>query len=422
VLYAEPAVRARITGIEPGIVRTVALGAWRLKGEVMRGVCSSQSVSQGLLAALMLAAVLWAGCEDSAPPADKETRAVMREIFGGIRVLLPASADRESFGDPAHRAEILAALELLSRNAVLLEEHAQTKDRQMRFLARSVSRDASDAQQSYADHRYERSAYVLRQIAENCVVCHTRLPDLEDSPVAAGFLDEGAMQTLPLEPRATLQIATRRFEEALDSLAALLIDPATHPAMMMGPLTDYLVVSIRVKGDFDGPEAMLREFGQRSDLWPSLRRDVGHWIESIPELRRKADQPSVASARAIIEEADANDEHGDGQSGLMHLVVASGILERFIDSHQDPDGNLGEAFYLLGTLEARIGRNYWVTPAPFLLEESIRLAPGGPFADDALGILESEIHAVYEGSDVEVLPADDAQRLHELRELIDRAT
>lgn len=373
------------------------------------------------LAALALLAAF--GCEGSTQPTDDDdTRAIMREIFGGIRVVLPASADLEEFSDPARRPEILAALELLARNAALLEEHAQSRDKQMRFLARSVSRDAADAQHSYADQRYGHSAYVLRQIAENCVVCHTRLPDLDDSPVAAGFLDEGVMESLPLEPRATLQIATRRFDEALDSLAALLADPATHPAMMIGPLTDYLVVSIRVKRDFDRPKAMLDEFGQRRDLWPSLQRDVEQWIRSIPELRKKAEaEPSVASARKIIEEADADDEHGDGQSGLLQLVVASGILERFIDSHRNPDESLGEAFYLLGTLEARIGRNYWVTPAPFLLEESIRLAPAGPFAAEALAILEREIRAAYEGSDVEELPADDAQRLRALRELVDSA-
>ncbi len=380
----------------------------------------SKRISLAVLVGLTLSAA-W-GCEESTRPSDDDTRAVMREIFGGIRVVLPASVDLEKFTDPTQRPDILAALELLSSNATLLEKHAKSRDKQMRFLARSVSRDASDARDSYAEQRYERSAYVLRQIAENCVVCHTRLPDLEDSPVAAGFLDEGVMESLPLAPRATLQIATRRFDEALESLGALLADPVTHPAMMMGPLTDYLVVAIRVKRDFDRPKAMLEAFAQRTDLWPSLQRDVEQWIQSLPELRTQADaKPSVAHARAIIADADANDEHGDGQSGLLHLVVASGILERFIDSHRDQDESLGEAFYLLGTLEARIGRNYWVTPAPFLLEESIRLAPGGPFSADALATLEREIHAVYEGSDVEELPADDAQRLRALRELVDRA-
>jgi hypothetical protein len=68
--------------------------------------------------------------------------------------------------------------------------------------------------------------------------------------------------------------------------------------------------------------------------------------------------------------------------------------------------------------EARIGRNYWVTQAPFFLESSIRLAPGEPFARDAYALLESETERAYEGSSVESLPAEDRARLAELRQLI----
>jgi hypothetical protein len=361
-------------------------------------------------------------CNDpEAPEPLEQTRAMMREIFNGIRVALPASVDPEQFADRANYATLSASLETLARNAALLEEHSLTKDKQMRYLARSIASDASDAQRTYEDGHYDRSAFVLRQIAENCVVCHTRLPDSEDSLVAAGFVDQGALESLPLEPRATLLIATRQFDEALDSLGALLADPATHPAVLLGPLTDYLVVSIRVKQDFERPAAMLQEFSKRDDLWPSLREDTLEWVRVLPELAERANgRASVADARALIEEGE--NDLGDGQRGRLHFVVASGILERFIDAHRGEDEQLGEAFYLLGTLEARIGRNYWVTPAPFLLEESIRLAPGEPFALEALTILDRELNAAYEGSDIELLPEEDRERIDELRGLIAAAT
>lgn len=378
------------------------------------------------LATGLAASLLAVGCgsDGDAPDgtANKKTRAVMREIFNGIRVALPASADPDAFASPEHREEIEAALQILSRNAALLEKHSSKYDRQMRFLARSISRDASDAYRSFVDRRFDHSAYVLRQIAENCVVCHTRLPDLEDSAVAAGFVDEDEMEALSPESRATLQIATRRFDEALTTLDELLADPDTHPAVMLGPLTDYLVVSIRVKGDFDRPTAMLERFVERDDLWPSLKQDVQGWLAELPELRGRLDAPpSVASARALVERADAADVEGDGQSGLLDYVVASAILERFIDGHRTEDPQLGEAFFWLGTLEARIGRNYWVTPAPFLLEEAVRLAPGAPFAAESIAILERELRAAYEGSDIEELPEEDLRRLEELRALAEAA-
>ena len=144
-----------------------------------------------------------------------------------------------------------------------------------------------------------------------------------------------------------------------------------------------------------------------ASFWPSRRS------------HRTRSASTVASARAIIEEGEALDEYGDGQGSLLHFIVASSVLERFIDSHPIRDAELGEAYYLRGILETRIGRNYWVTTAPFFLEESIRIAPTEPVAAEALAVLERELVAAYEGSDIEELPDAEEAHLTKLRTLID---
>jgi len=361
------------------------------------------------------------GCGEDPEQARAEyTQSVMREIFEGIRVALPASVDGAVFKAPENQGEIFAALDTLARNAELLEEHSRSCDAETGFLARSVERDAIEAKTAYRYGHYKRSAFVLRQIVENCVVCHSRLPDGCGSQIAKEFVDEGVMASLPLQPRATLLIATRQFDRGLDALEAVLTDPLTHPAIMLAPLTDYLVISVRVEQDYERPIRTLQTFAQRKDLWPSLKKDVDRWIAALPSLHERAARASsVASARAIIREGEALDEFGDGQGSLLHFIVASSILERFIDSHPERDAELGEAYYLRGILETRIGNNYWVTTAPFLLEESIRIAPREPFAVDALSVLEREMFAAYEGSDVEELPEEEEAHLAELRTLIE---
>jgi len=373
----------------------------------------------GLGVALAACAIL--GCGDDRGKGEEErTRAIMDEIFNGLRVALPASIDSAHFKAPENRAEIGAALDSLARNTALLERHFEKGDAQLGFLARSIERDAIEAQVSFEHGRFKRSAFVLRQIVENCVVCHTRLPANRDAPIADGFVDEGEMASLPAQPRATLLIATHQFDRALNSLELVLADPLTHPAIMLGPLTDYLVVSIRVMGDYTRPRRTLETFSQRDDLWPSLREDVDDWIVALPSLQERAAKAStVASARSIIEEGESLDEYGDGQGSLLHFIVASSILERYIANHPKKSAELGEAFYLRGILETRIGRNYWVTTAPFFLEESIRIAPREPFAEDALVLLERELFSAYEGSDIEELPEPEKAHLAELRALID---
>jgi len=370
-----------------------------------------------------LALSAWAllGCgEDPGAKDSDDTRAVMREIFEEIRVILPASVDSDAFRAPGMQAEISAAFDSLARNASLLEAHARSCDAQAHFLARSVERDASEARTSYEHGHFERSAFVLHRIVEGCAVCHKRLPDECGSAFAEGFVDEGVLASLPPEPRSTLLIATRQFDAALDALEEVLTDPLTHPAVMLDPLTEFLVVAIRVGGDYERPISTLQAFAQRGDLWPSLREDVEAWIAALDSLRtRSAGTESVADARAMIEEGEALDEYGDGQGSLLHLVVASSILERFIANHSEADAELGEAYYLRGRLETRIGHNYWVTTAPFFLEESIRIAPSEDYAADALSVLERELFAAYEGSDIEELPDEEAAHISELRVLIE---
>ena len=83
--------------------------------------------------------------------------------------------------------------------------------------------------------------------------------------------------------------------------------------------------------------------------------------------RRPAFDPALTKTVAdIIAEVD--------QGG------AAAVLHGCIGSNPGPGRELAEAYYLLGITEARIGRNYWVTPAPFLLETAIRQAPQEPFA------------------------------------------
>ncbi len=374
------------------------------------------------LAALAFACGL-AACGDGDAEQERqeaaETRALMAEIYTGLRVALPASADPNRFAAAESRAEITAALETIASRAELLEEHSQRRDQQLAFLARSARRDAEEVRDAFKQGRYPRASFLLRRITENCVVCHTRLPAQEDSPIANGFLELSVFQELPLEPRATLQMATRQFDEALETLEELLRSPNEHAAMLTGALTDYLVLCIRVKGDFARPLPTLEAFAKRPDLWTRLRLDVRGWIEALPRLEKQADRADLATARRLFDAGKQASDTADARTGLAHFVVASSVLQRYIDEHTDPGRDLAEAFYLLGVIEARIGRNYWVTSAPFLLEKAIRLAPAEPFADDAYALLERETFAAYEGSDWEDLPADDAARLDELRRLVE---
>ena len=376
-------------------------------------------VRRGFRAAAVLAAlcVVACGSDETTPGGDTETRALMGEIYRAIQVLLPASAEPEPFEDPAKAAEFEAALARLSTSTDRLVDHVEG-DAQGGFLARSIAYDTARVAQAYEAGRRDRAAFLVRRITESCIVCHSRLPDTADRPLAKGFLDVEGLAALPPDQRAALQLATRRFDDALATIEAQLASP-DHPAMLLGALTDLLVVSVRIQQDFDRPVPVLERFARRPDLWSALRRDVEAWIAALPELRaRTAGPPRLAVARALVEEARGLATVPDSHRSVAHYVAASSVLERFVEADPGPSAETAEAYYLLGLTEAWIGRNYWVTSAPFLLETSIRMAPGEPLARDAFALLERELLASFEGAE-ESLPPGDAEELAELRALID---
>jgi len=88
----------------------------------------------------------------------------------------------------------------------------------MSLLATSVDRYAAWILRSYEWRRYAAMQRLVHDVVDVCSACHTRLPSPSDSPVAKDFLAGTETGLLPALERARLQIATRRFGDALATL------------------------------------------------------------------------------------------------------------------------------------------------------------------------------------------------------------
>ena len=370
----------------------------------------------------LAAALLLAGAVGRAAPAHaaddaERTRARMRELFASMQLLLPLSADGD-LAAPDERKKVTRALEALAADADLLARHAGETDPARAHLGRSLAADARHALERYREGRTESAAFLIQQATENCVACHSKLPSPGDSPLADHFVDEGALARLRPEERARLQIATRRFDDALATLEELFANPAVHPSTLLGPLTDYLVVSIRVKNDFERPQPVLERLARRPDLWMQLRADVEQWIADLRELRTLRDAPpSLDTARKLVHEARNVHPLAPNQRSLVRYVVASSLLHRWLEAGQGTPAERSEGFGLLGVCELQTGNDFWVSQAEFYLETAIRTAPGSAPARRAYELLEAETIESYTGASGMDLPPTVAARLAELRAL-----
>jgi tetratricopeptide (TPR) repeat protein len=351
-----------------------------------------------------------------------KTRPAMQRIYGDLRQLLPIAVDERAFADPANRAKVHDALVALSRDAGALDDHTRGFDPGARYLARSLSRDVRVGLQRFDQGNYEASQYSVLELTSTCMNCHSRLPSPKDSEVSKGFLDDKELAALPILDRAQLQVATRRFDEALKSFETALLEPDLEPIALFRPLLDYLTVCVRVKGDPKRPIPTLQKFAARTDVWTQLRLDVQQWVKDLEKLTpSELDSDEIARAKAMIEHGRAEALHPSDRSGLVEYLAASRILTRVVAVRRDASPDLAEAYYLLGAVEARIGQDFWTSPADFYLEMAVRMAPGTESGRRAYALLEEETLLGFTGSGGEHLPDEERARLNALKALVDGA-
>ena len=380
-------------------------------GRLSRGACI---VCLGVAIAPPLRAA------EPAPASPETTRARMGQIFESMQVLLPLSVDEAAFAAPENREKVRKALETVAANADAVSRHAREDDVGRRFLGRSLQEDANRALARYDEGRAENAAFLVRQATENCVACHTKLKSPGDSPRAANFVSASDLARLPLAEQARLLIATRQFDEAEKALEQLVTDPATPPSQLLPALTDYLIVAMRVKGDYERPIPTLEKVATRPDLWQRLREDVQQWIRSLRELSSQRDaKPDLATARRRIERARDLVPYPADHAGLVEYVDATGILHRFLEAQPASKKEAAEAWYLLGVAESETARGFWVSQADLYLETAIRTDPKSPSAEPAYALLEEGIVLDYSGSAGVNVPRAERERLAELRGMID---
>jgi hypothetical protein len=352
----------------------------------------------------------------------QQTRQTMGEIFDAMRLLLPLSLDDERFGDPARRAEILAAMNRLAADAATLDSHGSDRDPGFSFLSHSLADQSGDIRDRFERGRVDEARFLLHAMTQTCVACHSRLASKRASSLASRFVLEKDIAALPLDERAKLEVATRQFDSAAETYAALFASPDSSPADLdrQGHFDDYLELCIRVLEDYRAPTAVLDRVAARGDVADPLRSNLRGWIDAlrtVPTL--DAGSPPRQRATLLLKRAEEVSRFPNERIALVYYFAASSLLNRYVNERPPEGRGVAEAYYLLGTIESRVGRSFWVSQTEPFLEAAIRLAPSEPFAEQAYALLEEFLVSGYTGSAGTNVPPEVKRRLLALRALID---
>ncbi|MCI0564118.1 MAG: hypothetical protein MN733_37055, partial [Nitrososphaera sp.] len=344
----------------------------------------------------------------------------MQEIFQVLTTAFTLSLNEQQFQDPVNRPRIQDALRALSTNAAKLETHSQEELSQIfDFLRRSLAKDAQEALRFYEQAQYQSARFTLHQLTENCFACHSKLPSSRQFDLGKRFIEKVEMETLPLKDRVRLEVAARQFDAALDTYEAIFKSPflTAGEIDLMSAFEDYLKISIRVYNNFTRPITALKIFQQRSDASPYLRDYLVNWVKTLEELQfQEAKGDELAQARELIRNGQLQNRFPRDRQGLVHFIVASSFLHRYVATDPSNKTHLAEAHYLLGIAESYI-RSSWISETEFFLETAIRLDPTSPFAEKAYTFLEEYVIEKYTGSSGSNLPSKAREHLEELHRL-----
>jgi hypothetical protein len=364
------------------------------------------------------------------PSPNESARATMQRVYGAMTVLLPASAKDGGFSGAEKREELRAAFATLREAAVELRGHGERRDASFGLHARNLADDALLASNAFALGDEEEARFTFTLMTQRCIDCHSRLPDVIDSPLATRLIALPEVKALaPLE-RARVDVALRRFDEALATWEEVFRDPAIAPAEhdLSGTLADYLTICLRVKGDAQRPQPVLRALAKRADTPGFLRTRLIAWGISLARVgpRLAQSSPSIQVAREWAMMARNLSDLPTARDGLVYDLAASSLLLRWIDAREQGDRKaedleLATAYYELAVIEDRTAFSIWAPQTDVYMEAALRAAPTGPLAKRAYARVEEQMLTELGATSLDALPDPERARLAALRALIDGA-
>lgn len=354
---------------------------------------------RGLIAAALLAlAAVPAVAQQSS-----ELRDAMGDFLTSLAVLLQASTQDPPGATAARREAINDALRVMEDHASAMVQHLERDD--VAFMAAAlekqiqVLRFAARSGNTAAFHRS------LDRSIGSCVGCHARTSEASGTRLATRLLPPELEAKLPTLRRARLQVATRRFEAARETLESGIA--GMQGTAQMDALEVYLALMIRILRE---PAAALAQVkavaataGGSGVLLSSWRASLEHW------LRRSDGEPQLPRALEALNRAGAQ---ADPEAGRVDYLVAVNEAERWLDRGVGTDADAARAYLVLGTGEHRLNSDATLPMPELYLEQAIWLAPASETARSALAVLEEVLVQRFSGDG---MPMEVSDHLRALR-------
>ena len=347
-----------------------------------------------------------------------ELKPIMQSIAGSMSRLLPYYLDYEAFSAKQNQAEIQKELETLYSRAQLIQGKTKSYGTDAHVYGANVVYETKGAYNHYKRGAFKQAHFYVEETLETCFSCHTSRSSADNSKII-DFSKIEISDAMSAFAKPKILAVSRQFDKAMDAYENLILntDLSLGDLLYQDPFQHYLNLAIRVKNDKSRAWKLLQA-AQKKNLPAGIKDNLRTWERSVEDLVKleKTQKNPLTLAQLLIAKAQKLREYPRDQSGLIYFLEASRILKEQWETQKNPKIRAQSSYYL-GIAELAIGRSLLGLEAQPYLEMAIKLQPKSDLAQKSYNLYEENLVFSYSGSAGTFLPADEKQRLAELRKL-----
>ncbi len=352
----------------------------------------------------------------------------MNKAFNSLGELLPYLTDESKFKDKKNEETILQHIKEIDQ-AFKVAKHGELLKKDIFAPSLALIRDnISNSREAFLNGKKDYAHWRMKEITNQCLDCHTRLPSTHPSSFQEGFQFIDSKKIPDAFNLGITYLIVRQYPEAKTAFTRKIDESFLKSDIkeVMPSLKQLLMIHTKIMKE---PEQMLtlithyetkKGFTQADrELFKSWKERLAVWKEN-PATKNPLDTESETSEFVVksVKPLFSKDDLYLGKFDV-DLLMVSGLLSNYL--FENPESKLApEVLYWIGLSEKYLRREEFFGTGDLLLKECVRRYSLSPVAKKCYQEYKDSMEFEFTGSRGTQIPVEVKKELEELEKLLNK--
>lgn len=349
----------------------------------------------------------------------------MNRAFGALSDLIPFINNREAFTEKKYEKVIdskIVELQAAFKNA---KHEPLLKEDLFAPSYAVINENIANSYEAFKAGKKDYAHWRLKEITNNCLDCHTRLPTSHPSSFQNGELIIDKSKFDNLYNLGIAQLIVRRYVDAKTSFIQTIDDSIIKKDFqnIMLPFKQLLLVETKVLKNPENLISTLNTYARKKEIPEDVRKNLGEWAKRLQHWKGTSTLNSgLTSEKKVTDFINQSLQPLKKQPSLsdgndVDLLFASGLLSNYL--FENPTSSKApEISYWLGWAEKHLKRENFFGSGDRFLKQCVKRYPSNPIAKRCLEEYRESVEFEFTGSSGTNIPEDIEKELDELAKLI----